>query len=269
MKKFSLIVCNYNNGKYFRTCFESILKQTYPDLEVIIIDDKSTDDSIEIIQQFIEGYPQFKFYSNDENRGYAYTLHKGINLSTGDFVGRVDPDDALIENAIEESLKHYTSPDIIATYSQIKMCDGNLKFKYLYPRTRKIKNNNNYFFNINNEVSHFFTFKKRAYLQTEGINGNLSSSVDFDLYLKLYEKGNFRFVQKPLYLYRQHQGGISQDKRKKQSIYKNWNKVLYDTCKRRGIEKLYGNIISEDFDLPKLIFRNENKLINKLKRYFR
>ncbi|MDD3772173.1 MAG: glycosyltransferase family 2 protein [Weeksellaceae bacterium] len=267
METFSLIVCNYNNGDFFRKCFESIQRQTYNNFEVIIIDDCSTDNSREIIQQLIGDNPKFKFYTNDVNKGYAYTLHKGIMLATGKLIARLDPDDAIYENAIEESIKHFKSQNIIATYSQIRLCDNNLNPQNLYPRTRTIKNGDPMFFNINNEVSHFFTFRKEAYLQTEGINENLSSSVDFDLYLKLYEKGNFHYIKQPLYLYRQHPKGISQDKTKKDRIYKNWNKVLYDTCQRRKITKLYGNKLTEDLDLARIIFQNQNRFIDKLKRF--
>ncbi len=223
MEKFSLIVCNYNNGKFFYKCLESIEKQTYSNIEVVIIDDCSTDDSRSVILEQIADKPHFHFYENEENRGYAYSLHRGINLSTGEFVARVDPDDAIYDNAVEESLKNLHAKNIIATYSQIMMCNDNLEAQNIYPRTRSVKSGNKLFFNINNEVSHFFAFKKSAYLQTEGINVNLRSSVDFDLYLKLYEIGSFHFITQPLYLYRQHQGGISQDKSKKERIYKNWN----------------------------------------------
>jgi len=264
---FSILIAHYNNWDYFQDCYKSILAQTHQDFEIIIVDDCSTDDSFEKLKELSKSDLKIKLFQNPENKGVGFTKRKCIEMASGEICGFVDPDDAITENAIEESIKHYTSSEVVATYSQIMMCDEGLNQQNVYHRTRKIKNGQRYFFNIFNEVSHFFTFRKGAYLDTEGINENLSSAVDFDLYLKLYEKGKFIYVKDPLYIYRQHQGGVSQDNKKKKQTYENWNKVLYDTCQRRNISELYGERISENSNLPELIFRNQNKLMAKVKRF--
>ena len=65
------------------------------------------------------------------------------------------------------------------------------------------------YFNIQFEVAHFFTFKKESYLKTEGINPDYKVAEDIDYILKLYEVGNFYFIEKPLYYYRIHKKGLS------------------------------------------------------------
>ena len=105
-----------------------------------------------------------------------------------------------------------------------------------------------------------------SYLKTEGIDPNLTSAVDQDLYLKLYEVGKLKFLPKPNYIYRLHDKGVSQNKLKKEKLYQNCHKVLYNTLKRRNINIIFGKKVSEIENLPKFIFKKENSLLNKIKR---
>ena len=267
--KFSILIAHYNNWEYFQETYRSILAQTYKNYEIIIVDDCSSNtNDFENLKKIAKEDSNIKLFQNEINRGVGYTKARLIENANGEIVGFLDPDDVLDENALEVSmLYHEKMPDIVATYSQIMLCDENLNPKNIYPRSRRIKNNCKYFFNINNEVSHFFTFKRKFYTETVGINIDLTSSVDFDLYLKLYETGDFYYIKEPLYLYRQHEKGVSQDKRRIEIIKKNWDKVLYDTCVRRGITKIGKHIISKESNLSKIIFAFENNLFSKIKRY--
>ncbi len=265
---FSILIAHYNNWDYFQDCYKSIQNQTYQNIEIIIVDDCSTDSSFSRLENLAKSNSRIKLYRNEENRGVGFTKATCIEKASGEIMGFLDPDDALVNNAIEKSIAQYKNKNTIATYSKIQWCDENLNSLYIYPKSKKIKNNNPYFFNINNEVSHFFTFKKEAYNNTVGINCLLSSAVDFDMYLKLYEQGHFYFIRKPLYQYRQHTGGVSQNKQKKSSVRDNWNQVLIDTCKRRNITKIGDHIITEEQDLAKIIFEKENTWLAKIIRKF-
>ncbi|HUH35334.1 MAG TPA: glycosyltransferase [Moheibacter sp.] len=263
----SLLIAHFNNWEYFQDCYKSIQNQTYRNFEIVVLDDCSTDGSFQQLQALALKDSNIKLFKNETNQGVGFTKAKLIELAKGEVIGFLDPDDTLYESALELSInEHVKNEKIVATYSQIMLCDENLNSLRIYTRTRKIKNNNQLFFNINNEVSHFFTFKKKAYLKTNGINPELTSSVDFDLYLKLYEIGEFTYIDEPLYYYRQHQKGVSQNIKKKDSVKKNWNKVLYDTCLRRKIDKIGKTKVSENIDLSKLIFERENSLFEKIKR---
>lgn len=265
--KFSILIAHYNNWEYFQETYQSILAQSYKNYEIIIVDDCSSSlEDFDNLKKLSKENSKIILLRNEVNRGVGYTKAKLIENSNGDIVGFLDPDDVLHEKAIETSvLIHKKMPEIVATYSQIMFCDKSLKIQNIFPRSKQIKNNYKYFFNINNEVSHFFTFKRQFYDKTIGINKELTSSVDFDLYLKLYELGSFYFIKQPLYFYRQHEKGVSQDKNRKEIINKNWNKVLYDTCVRRNIKQIGKNkIVSED-NLSKVIFGWENSFLKKIK----
>ena len=232
--KFSVLIAHYNNAEYFMQCYESLKKQTFQDFEIIVVDDCSTDDSFEKIQNYCNGDSRVKFFQNSENKGVGFTKKRCVEEASGEICGFVDPDDALTEDAIEFSVKAHNN-DCIATYSQFYLCDENLKIKKIFKKTTKVKNNNPLFFNIHFEVSHFFTFKKEAYLRTEGINPNYKVAEDIDYILKLYEIGSFQFIKKPLYLYRIHKTGLSHDETKTNIKNETWHTVLLNAAKRRNI----------------------------------
>ncbi len=130
----------------------------------------------------------------------------------------------------------------------------------------KVPYRNKLFFNINYEVSHFFCFKKNTYLKTSGIDTSLLSAVDQDLHLKLYEAGRFRFLREPLYNYRLHPEGISQDKSKKNNLHKNWHFVLKKTLERRNIENIYKKKVEEISNLPNFIWEKQNTFVKRAMR---
>lgn len=265
--KFSILIAHYNNFEYFKDCFKSIINQTFQDFEVIIVDDCSTDGSFEKVKDWIKEDSRFKIFQNEENKGVGYTKKKCIELANGEICGFLDPDDALAPTALEDSINAYT-PKTIATYSQFYLCNPDLKVKKIFPNTRKIKNRNPHFLNINFEVAHFFTFRKDVYLQTEGMDSHYRVGEDQDLYLKLYEQGDFKFIPIPLLYYRLHDKGLSHDKQKTQYRNETWHIVLKNTLKRRNITKIYNKKVSEISNLPKFVFEKENTFLKKLLRKF-
>ncbi|WP_050009467.1 glycosyltransferase family 2 protein [Flavobacterium sp. B17] len=262
--KFSILIAHYNNSLFFKDCFDSIIKQTYSNFEAIIIDDCSEESEKQTVKRLIANDKRFFFYENEYNEGVGYTKKKCADLATGDILGFVDPDDALVPEALEESIKAFKNKNIIAAYSQFYLCSYELIPQKLFANSKKVKNKQKGFLNLDFEVSHFFTFRKTEYEKTEKINEHLTSSVDQDLYLKLYDQGNFHFIKKGLYLYRIHKNGISQNKNKKENLYKNWHIVLYDTLKRRELKKIFNKHIDEIKDLPAYLYKKRNTLFFKI-----
>lgn len=266
---FSILIAHYNNWDYFQECYQSILNQTYQDYEIIIVDDFSTDGSYEKLIELAEQDDKIKLFRNSQNKKVGFTKRRCVEEATGDICGFLDPDDKISKNSLKEIINFYKSnPSYIATYSKIKLIDEKSQDIGFFKFSKKIKNSRKTFFNINFEVAHFFTFKKEIYVQTEGINPILTSAVDQDLYMKLYELGEFYFIDSFQYLYRIHDKGVSQDKSKKTKLNQNWHSVLLATCKRRGVDRLYGIEVDKIDNLPKFIFEKENTFFKKLKRRF-
>lgn len=231
--KFSILIANYNNGKYFKDCYESIIAQTYKDWKAIIVDDKSTDNSVGIIKELIKNDSRFFFYENDQNRGCGYTKNRCTQLATGEVCGFVDPDDALLPEAIELMVcEHALNPDCSLVHSSFYYCDENLKIEKAFTGAQSVETDK-YFTNFNGIVSHFSTFKSDYYQRTEGIDSTLLRAVDQDLYLKLAEVGSFKFLDKVLYKYRIHNAGISNYKGIRPFYYH--IKALINAEKRRHV----------------------------------
>lgn len=209
---FSILIANYNNGKYFKDCYDSIINQTYSNWEVIIVDDHSTDDSAELINAIIKDDARCKLYENEKNEGCGYTKRKCAELATGEVAGFLDPDDTLMPDAIELMVRaHQDNPVVSLVHSNFYFCNELLEKTSLFNRAKSVEVNKK-FINLNASVNHFVSFKKSFYDRTVGIDASFQRAVDQDLYLKLSETGPFYFIDKPLYNYRIHDKGISTSK---------------------------------------------------------
>lgn len=267
--KFSILIANYNNGKYFKDCFQSLLSQKHKNWEVVILDDASTDDSVEIIKKIVGNDERFRIYHNETNSGVGITKSKLIELAQGEICGFVDPDDAILPTALSSSIEIYSKkPDVVLTYSLFTKCDENLKSQEVFNGGKQVENQSPYFFNSPIEIAHFVTFKKKIYNQTEKINTSMKIAEDQDLYLKMYEKGKVCFINEPNYLYRMHSGGISQNENKQKSR-EYFAQVIFNAMKRRNLKDINGRPVPDEFKNADEIYsllEFQNTLISKLKR---
>ncbi|AZA85520.1 glycosyltransferase [Chryseobacterium shandongense] len=274
MKKISVLIAHYNNGRFFEDCYLSLIQQTYQNWEAIIVDDASTDNSLEFIKSIIKDDTRFRLFINDENKGCGFTKGKCVEYATGDICGFLDPDDALFPQALEKSVEKFTDGSVVATYSKMLMCDDNLLPQNVYSGTKQIYNDP-YFFNCPLQVAHFFTFRKEIYCKTQGINPDLKRAVDQDLYLKVLEFGQAVYIDEVLYKYRLHSAGISQQNTK-QSAKESFAYVIYEAMKRRGIKEINNRKVPENYTNPQEIHDLINyqvgffyRLERKLRVFFR
>src|SRR5258707_5093714 len=94
----SVTLVTYNSGRFIKRCLESVLEQKYPNLEVIIIDNASTDGTVDLLEQFSD---TCQIHYNDENIGFAAAQNQAIGLSNGDWVLTLNPDVLLLPNFIQ------------------------------------------------------------------------------------------------------------------------------------------------------------------------
>jgi len=118
MKKISIIVPVYNTEKYVGRCIESILKQTYSDFELIIINDGSTDNSMEVCEEYAKKDERI-IVKNIENAGVANARNVAMEIMSGEYVTFVDSDDVIRKNYLQEMIDAINS-----TNSQIAFCDA-------------------------------------------------------------------------------------------------------------------------------------------------
>lgn len=252
--KFSVLIAHYNNAEYFKDLHRSLLSQTWNNWEAVILDDGSHSEEKEAVEKLIAGDERFRFYENDENYGVGITKAKLIELASGQICGFVDPDDAILPTAIEKSVEIFKNDNkTVLTYSRFVTCDENLKPVAPFRAARQVPNHDKFFFNYPIQIAHFVNFRKEVYESTEKMNPELKIAEDQDLYLKMYEKGKVKFINEANYLYRKHEGGISQNDNKKKS-YEFWGKVIYDAMKRRNIHIINGKKVPEKFTTEEEIF---------------
>lgn len=237
---FSVLIAQYNNGRFFDDCYKSIMGQTYKNWEVIIVDDGSEDDSVETIKKTIGKDPRFKLFLNDENKGCGYTKRRCVELAKGEICGFVDPDDAITETAVDEMVKKHTAlPDVSLVYSNFVYCDENLSPQRVH-YGKAVENQAMDFFNFKGEISHFATFKKSFYDKTVGIDPYLQKAVDKDLYGIMYEAGDVFYIDLNLYLYRIHEGGISTLQNENKAYYWFWVSIIHAAKRRKiSVEELF------------------------------
>ena len=102
MPKVSVIVPVYNSEQELRDCLDSLVEQTEKDIEIIVIDDASTDNSPEIEAEYQKNYPNVKVYRNERNLGQSETRNRGIELAEGDYIAFLDSDDYVNPGMYEE-----------------------------------------------------------------------------------------------------------------------------------------------------------------------
>lgn len=209
MAFFSVLIANYNNGKYISAAIDSVIRQTFTDWEIVVVDDASDDDSISILDKYVSTGLPVTIHRHEKRQGCGGTKHDCIAFSSGEICCFLDSDDALTENALAVMAEaHRNNPSVSLVYSRFFYCDSDLNIKYPAEWVKPIPVGESNLFH--DQVMHFVSFKRSAYNQTEGIDQQFFSAEDKDLYYKLEEVAPFLFVDHTLYLYRENRKGISQ-----------------------------------------------------------
>ena len=121
--KLSVIVSVYNTEKFVEKCIDSILNQTYENIELLIIDDGSKDKSLQLLQKYKKN-KNVILIENKENKGLSYSRNLGMKKATGDYLGFIDSDDY-----IEPDYYKNLMTSIIREKADVAICD--MKFKYM------------------------------------------------------------------------------------------------------------------------------------------
>lgn len=101
--KVSIIIPVYNVAPYIQRCLDSVVAQTFQDIECILVDDCGTDNSVEVAQQYIDNYQgkiQFRFIHHNKNQGLSGARNTGIRMATGEWLYFLDSDDTLIPDSL-------------------------------------------------------------------------------------------------------------------------------------------------------------------------
>jgi len=134
MPKVSVVVPVYNVEKYIRECLDSIISQTLGDIEIICVNDGSTDNSLAVLEEYAEKDDRIKIISKP-NSGYGHTMNVGIEVAAGDYIGIVESDDYIKQNMYETLYNIAIKNDldfIKADFYRFSYVGKNQKIQYNY-----------------------------------------------------------------------------------------------------------------------------------------
>lgn len=194
----SIIITCYNYGEYIEDAVRSVRSQSYKNIEMIIINDGSTDDSDNTIRSLMKN-GKFKYISQ-ENQGIIKTRNLGMEVAKGDYVIQLDADDYLDEHYVDKCVKAATDKSAGIVYSQFKLF-GREDFTSMHPThdLEKLKHEN---------YIHASALVKRSLLKKDPYDQYLNDkgNEDWDLFLGLCLSGaSAVLVNEPLLHYRKHE----------------------------------------------------------------
>ena len=191
--KISVITVTYNSDKTLKDTIESVLKQTYKDIEYIIIDGLSSDKTVDIIRQYEPKFKNRLKWISEKDNGLYDAMNKGIKLATGDVVALLNSDDVFAENTAVEK--------IVNCFDAHKEADAVYANLYLVSQNDISKIVRNYVcgkqrsFRYGWHPAHpTFYVRKEIYKKYELFDLNFEFAADFELMLRLIEKHNIRLV---------------------------------------------------------------------------
>ncbi|MBO7596325.1 MAG: glycosyltransferase [Bacteroidales bacterium] len=232
---FSILIANYNNAKFFDDLFPSLISQTYKNIEIIFVDDCSTDNSLEEVKKYADQDPRIKVFKNNQNQGCAPTKKRCIELSSGEYFGFVDPDDYIEKNAVEKMINELQKDSEIALVcSRFYLHNENLTEKQTITQPQDISEDKILMFGLMPNA--FSAFSRKQYNHTQGIDTTFKRAIDRDLVLKMEEVGRVIHIPDYLYHYRINSNSISHNLNAYRAQYWAWQ-ARYRACERRGLSK--------------------------------
>lgn len=210
----SILIANFNNGRFIVEALESAVKQTYPNTEIVIVDDGSEDESISVIDGFINTHPEKKvrLMKNNDHKGCGRIKRQCVELSQGEYFCFLDPDDTIVPEAVAilmEVVK--THPEYGIVYCTHYLCNENLEPQGVSTYPGRIPEGQSHLTSTEGHISALALCNRKMYDQTPGIDTSYQVAEDQDLYLKMEEVAPVFFVDKPLYYYRKHDHNTSWD----------------------------------------------------------
>ena len=270
----SIIMATYNGSRYLAEQMTSVVAQSYPSLEIIIVDDCSTDNTLEILKSFQFNYPAIKIYSNDTNLGYIKNFEKGCLMASGDFIAFCDQDDYWHPDKIKNMQSAIGNYPVI--YCDSILCDAHLK-----PLGVNISDRVNCF-DVDNclqqavigRIYGHATLIEKSFLQ-QCIPFLNVIPHDWWLCYRATFCGGIKYLPDPLVSYRQHAGNVfgavGGKSRKPGKLNKAENKQLEQGRIRTRILAFYNacpeTLVNEKEVLRKLVKSYQNfSLINNFQR---
>lgn len=227
-KKVSVIIPNYNYQDFIIERIDSILMQTYPIYELLILDDCSTDESVKVIEEKIKTITDIpvQFIKNEKNSGCVFKQwKKGFDLAKGDYIWIAEADDSAENNFVEELIKAFEDEKVVLSYCESARIDENnllirAKSDDLYDMCRTGEWNHSYIKEGKDEIIEHLSvtntilnvssviWKKEEYSDIFAKAGEFKVAGDWYIYYNILKNGKIAWNSKALNYYRKHSKSV-------------------------------------------------------------
>lgn len=186
--KVSVVMCVYNAEKYVSQSIESILFQTYNDFEFIILDDCSTDSTLDLVKKYQKQDTRIKVITNNENKGLTYSLNKAIEFAKGEYIARMDADDISHKQRLEKQVGFLERNNDIAV---LGTCAKNINEEGIITGNRRVPLNHTKIeevIKIVNPLIHpSVMFRKKRIEDIGGYDNRYRVVQDYELWFRCIE----------------------------------------------------------------------------------
>ncbi|GIM30258.1 glycosyl transferase [Clostridium polyendosporum] len=232
--KVTIFMPVYNSEEFISETVESILSQTFTDYEFLIVDDGSTDKTLDIIERYND--PRIKVVKNEKNMGLPYTRNLGLQLSRGEYFALIDADDICYKDRIKTQVDFLDNNDNVGVVSTHVKVFGKMSIKdniRLHAFFNKKLNSEEIKAKLifSNFISNPSAMIRKSVLIENNIKyrAEYSSGQDYGLWIDLLTKTNFHIISKKLLKYRFGHGNVTQkSKSKREAIHKILSKQLFE-----------------------------------------
>jgi glycosyltransferase involved in cell wall biosynthesis len=213
--KVSIGIPNFNMAGYVAHAIESALNQTYPDIEVLVLDDASTDESVKVIQNFSDN--RIRFLQFDENRGTVAAINQMAAMATGEWYVSLAADDLLEPTTIERMVNEFVRDpwlEFVATQTDFIDKDGapyaaDHPFKAILKAGNKPREEWLRQLYYGNQYFGVGMYRRKVLLDLGGWNAEHGVLTDYEMYLRLLQRENIHVIEESLTHTRIHDGNKS------------------------------------------------------------
>ncbi|GAB4293386.1 MAG: hypothetical protein Kow0098_14210 [Ignavibacteriaceae bacterium] len=196
----SVIVPSFNSVSFIHDTLSSLIKQTYQNIEIIVIDGGSTDGTIDIIKQFNDN---IAYWISEKDSGQSNAINKGFKICKGEIAGWLCSDDILYPDSIEKVVNAFNKNEEIGiVYGDVDKIDEKGE---IFRRIKFSELTTDYLLNIRQAVPQQGSFYRTNLLQKVGyLDESLHQVMDFDLFIKLLNCSKGVYLNEPLGQFRMH-----------------------------------------------------------------
>lgn len=220
MPKVTVLMATFNAERYLREAVESILNQTFKDFEFLIVYDPSSDKTLKILQSYTD--PRLRVIVNEERLGLIRSLNKGLDLSTGEFIARMDSDDISCAERLETEVKLFDDyPWLYVVCSWISIMD--ITRCIIDQRADALTPEDIYYtLNFRNCVANGTSMFRKSVIKAVGNYDETKVAEDYYFWYKVSKKFTIYKIDKPLYIWRAHDASFSfvNFDKQKEAVYK-------------------------------------------------